>query len=178
MKIQPEHAAHITAAELRATLDYNQTTGVFTWKVGMRRGMVGKVAGHVSQNGYRYIGFQKKDYLAHRLAVFWMTGAWPMYEIDHRDGIRDNNAWLNLRKTTTQKNAHNIGGPRRNNRTGFLGVIPLRGKFQARIKINGVRVDLGYFPTPELAHTAYLNAKNELHPTHLRLRQAIPNLNN
>lgn len=32
------------------------------------------------------------------------------------------------------------------------------------------RVNLGGYPTPEAAHAAYLKAKDELHPTHMRLR--------
>lgn len=42
--------------------------------------------------------------------------------------------------------------------------------WQAKITQGRRVIWLGYHPTPELAHAAYLKAKDDLHPTHMRLR--------
>jgi hypothetical protein len=42
----------------------------------------------------------------------------------------------------------------------------------AQIRVAGKQISLGLFNTEEQAHTAYLKAKDELHPTHQRLRSA------
>jgi hypothetical protein len=50
--------------------------------------------------------------------------------------------------------------------SGFLGVSLHKktGLWRARITINQVEKTIGYFKTPELAHSAYLAEKKILHP--------------
>jgi hypothetical protein len=93
-----------------------------------------------------------------------MTGRWPQFEIDHRNGIHDDNRWENLRDGTKSYNLQNQRKAHRNNKIGLLGVGKKRDGFQARIHLNGKTRYLGSFPTPELAYAAYLEAKRELHP--------------
>lgn len=96
-----------------------------------------------------------------------MTGEWPTCEIDHKNCIRHDNRWDNLREAKTFANKQNQKKAQRNNRTGLLGVSPCRGKFRATIylKKDGKKNQyyLGDYPTPELVHTAYLKAKRQLH---------------
>ena len=94
--------------ELADSLIYDPLTGEFTWKVSSPRRKAGSKAGGVSGAGYVYIGFQKKTYLAHRVAWFIMKGEVPDY-IDHIDGDRTNNAWNNLRSVSKKEN-HRIRG--------------------------------------------------------------------
>lgn len=47
--------------------------------------------------------------------------------------------------------------------TGFLGVEIKRSRFAARICLDGKRVSLGVFDSPEEAHFAYLMAKRKIH---------------
>ena len=165
-----------TLTELKRLLDYNPDTGAFTWKVnrnGYGGGVKpGDVAENLNDSGYIVIRPGAKHYRAHRLAWLFMTGEWPTFEIDHINGVRTDNRWCNLRRSCREHNAQNIGGPRSDNTSGYLGVHwnTRRGKWVAQIKAFGKRHHLGYFPTPELAHAAYLKAKDELHPTHQRLR--------
>ena len=91
------------------------------------------------------------------------TGAWPTAEIDHKNRIKDDNRWANLRSATHAENQHNCGIPR-NNTSGFPGVTLNKGRWQARIKANGHRRHLGLFGTAEDGYAAYLKAKAELHP--------------
>ena len=161
----------LTQALLHSLFHYDPLTGLFTRLQAPNWGVVGTVAGCTSKTtGYVQIKYKYKKYLAHRLAFLYMTGKFPEFEIDHKNGVRSDNCWMNLRESTRPENAHNIGGAKVTSKTGVLGIYKSGGKFAARIGVNNARIYLGTFNTPELAHAAYLQAKNELHPTHLRLK--------
>lgn len=155
--------AVITAAQLRAILDYNPDTGLFVWLVDMSdRVHAGDLAGKRSKCGwYPRIRINGRLYLAHRLAWLWMTGEWPSAEIDHIDCDRGNNGWANLRAATHSQNNANKA-PRKNN-SGFKGVWLHRssGLWHARIKVDTKEISLGYFRAREVAHEAYVHAANK-----------------
>lgn len=67
----------------------------------------------------------------------YVYGHWPSEQIDHKNGIRDDNSFQNLREASNAQNAQNQRRPRRNNKTGLLGVSPSFGKFKAQIVILG-----------------------------------------
>lgn len=163
----------LTQSELKALLDYNPDTGIFTWLVRPNNFVkIGQVAGALNGRGYLTIRVNYVHYPAHRLAFLWMIGTWPKNETDHINGVRTDNRWTNLRDVTKSENIQNLGGPRADNASGFIGVhfAKDRGAWRAGIRVNGKHHNLGYFNTPEAAHAAYLKAKHELHPTHQRLR--------
>jgi len=96
-----------------------------------------------------------------------MTGAWPQFEIDHKDTNRTNNRWGNLRDVPHAVNVQNRRKAQRNSRTGVLGVFSQTpGRFYSRIEADSHRVRkyLGTFDSAEAAHAAYVAAKRELHP--------------
>lgn len=158
----------LTLERLKEVLCYNEATGVFTWKIGRKgRGTkAGKPAGTINPDGYLQIGIDGKTYRAHRLAVYYITGRWPVGNLDHRDTIRTNNAFLNLRQANHSQNAANVG-PHKDSLSGLKGVSFCKDKkrkpWQARIRAAGVEYLLGRFPTPEEAHLAYQEAANRLH---------------
>ena len=151
--------------DLRKSLDYNPETGEFRWKIAAGRVRAGSLAGCVQPNGRLYIRFQGKRYQAHRLAWLLTHGEWPDEMIDHLDGNPLNNRISNLRDVSRSVNNQNQRKAQSRNSTGFLGVSfhKRTGKFQAQITLNGKDKHLGYFPTAELAHAAYLAAKREIH---------------
>jgi hypothetical protein len=124
----------------------------------------GRSCGAVRPDGYIEVGVLGGNYTAHRLAWLWMTGDWPTGHIDHINGNRTDNRWSNLRITDHAGNAQNRSRPNRNNKVGLLGVCPEGAtRFGAKIRVNGVRIWLGAFDTPEEAHGAYIKAKRDLH---------------
>jgi hypothetical protein len=151
---------------LKQLLDYNPDTGIFVWKVN-RAGtaLAGTIAGSISNNGYVYISIYKRNYLAHILAWFFTKGKWPDGEIDHRDTVRHHNWIDNLRDVTHSGNQQNRIKAQSNNTTGFIGVsfCKSRNNYPSQICVNGKRLNLGRFPTPEEAHKVYLEAKKILH---------------
>jgi hypothetical protein len=82
----------LTQTKLKEILHYDPITGKFT-----RYGNYSK-CGSKSYQGYILIGIGSKTYYAHRLAWLYVTGEWPSKEIDHKNRIRDDNRWENLRE--------------------------------------------------------------------------------
>lgn len=83
-------------------------------------------------------------------------------EVDHRNHEGLDNQRLNLRLVTHQQNLLNKR-PYVRNRSGFKGVCSARKKWRAEIAIRGKRIRLGHFDSPELAHSAYVQAAQKYH---------------
>lgn len=136
----------LTQDQLKSILDYDPKTGLFTWKVKKSpRASAGSVAGSAHIAGYVEIGVDDHSYLAHRLAFLWMTGVFPSDQIDHINGVRDDNRWENLRAVSDQANKQNMKRPR-NNRSGVVGVswFERTGKWRAYITVSDRQISLGY----------------------------------
>ena len=150
----------ISQIELKELLDYNQETGVFTWRVSKSGNKgIGSIAG-TNWNGYNQIKVNCKKYLTHRLAWLYVHGEWPNV-IDHINGIKDDNRIENLRNVTCRENQQNLTIHRNGNLLGTTYDINLK-KWRSQIHIKGYNVRLGSFDTKELAHKAYLNKLKEL----------------
>lgn len=145
-------------------LEYNSETGLFYWRVSTSStAQAGSVAGTKTSHGYIDIGIEGKSYKAHRLAWVYITGAWPKDEIDHRNGVRHDNSWANLREADHRLNHENIRIAMSSNHLGVLGVYQHHKKFVSRIKSHGKKFYLGIFNTSREAHEAYLSAKRKIH---------------
>ena len=158
----------IPAEQVKKMLSYDPKTGIFTWLIKPnRRVRIGDIAGFRRPDGYLIIKLNKVAYRAHRLAWVYMTGAEPMYDIDHIDGNPTNDSFSNLRDVTTAQNIQNQRKAHARNKNGFLGVSwHAAGKcWRARICVSGKQILLGYFKTPDEAHQAYVQAKRKHHHT-------------
>ena len=159
--------SELTSKRLKELLRYDPITGTFTWlkKTG-RKGNIqpGMVAGGPAGRGYLCIGIDGARYPAHRLAWLYMTGYWPIGDLDHKNTDRIDNRWCNLREVSSKSfNAENIRRAHKDNALGVLGVYRHGPSFRARIKASGKDHCLGSFSTIEAAHAAYLAAKRKLH---------------
>lgn len=153
----------ITQDRLKELIHYDPVAGIMKWiKHEKRPDMVGKRLGSIDNNGYVKVWVDGKQYRVHRLAFLYMNGSIPDL-VDHRDGVGANNRWKNLRAATKTTNAQNIKKAKADSSHGFLGVYKQKGKFIARITVNGSAISLGSYETPESAHSAYLTAKRKLH---------------
>jgi len=142
--------------KLKEVLQYSPETGVFTWKkTRCRRLKVGQIAGSSSGNwGYRHIFIGRYYYSAHRLAWLYVNGTWPLDEIDHINGLRDDNRILNLRSVTKAQNMQN-------KMHDAKGAHCDRGRWASMITVNKKRIPLGRFDTKEEATAAYILAKKK-----------------
>jgi hypothetical protein len=158
----------LTHAALVAALHYDPETGIFARKVDSRNRMskAGDVVGHINDKGYISISLGDHHHAAHRLAWLYMTGRWPTGTVDHRDTVRTNNQWDNLRDVSRDVNMQNQQQAHANNKVGLLGVyLEKNGKFRSCIQIPGTRrkKHLGTHETALQAHAAYVAAKRQLH---------------
>lgn len=122
-----------------------------------------KKAGSKRTNGYIYLNFHKKIYLAHRLIFLYHHGYLPKI-LDHIDGNPLNNRIENLRPATYAQNLANMKTPK-SNKSGVKGVCfdKSKNKWVAEIKCNGVKHRLGRFDTLEEATKKIREKRNQLH---------------
>lgn len=161
----------LTAERLRQLFNYEELTGDFIRLVTMANEKCGKKAGSVAANGYLRIRIDNKYHYCHRLAWLYVTGNWPTGHIDHINGVRSDNSFLNLREANPSQNAENRSSSTKN-LSGFKGVYwhPKTRKWQAKIMKNGKSKSLGYFDDPVSAHGAYLNGRTLMHTFQPQMR--------
>jgi hypothetical protein len=143
--------------EIGDWLAYDPLTGLFWWKKNLGRKIKAGTMCGVPRGYHITIGFQRRRYLAHRLAWVLVTGQQPPSVIDHKDADGRNNRWANLRAATDALN----GANRRRQGTHSKGTHNLKGRWQAHIRVNGKKLHLGSFGTEEEAHAAYVKAAIE-----------------
>jgi HNH endonuclease len=160
---------------LRELFDYCEDTGALTWRktllrpTNWNRRYAGKQAGYINHWGRRVIAIigvdrKKRRYYASVIAWAWMTGEWPVGDVDHRDLGKANDRWDNLRPASRSQNLFNAPLNCRNT-SGFKGVHfdKARKKFSANIQAFKVPKRLGRFETIEEAVAARAKAAEELH---------------
>ena len=150
----------ITADELRHILDYDPDTGIFRWRRKIsKKTVVGRQAGTTNDQGYIVICICRRDYRAHQLAFLYMEGRWPADKMDHKNLIRSDNSWKNLREANSLQNTGNTKRPR-HNKSGVKGVYwdVSRQKWHAQISVNDRSTTLGRFADIQDAQAAYERA--------------------
>ncbi len=124
---------------------------------------VGDVVGSLKIDGYTYVSVNSKQHLCHRLIWVYHNGDIPEgLQIDHINGIRDDNKIDNLRLVTNQENAFN------NHIVKGYSWEKDRGKYRASIMLNNKKKTLGFFDNKDSARMAYLNAKKNFHQIEVR----------
>lgn len=155
---------------LKEVLRYCKDTGWF-YRLTNTRGWrypIGSVSGAVNPiHGYVMIRVDNKLHYGHRLAWFYVTGQWPIDEIDHANRNRADNRWANLREATRGQNQAN----RKVKRKGLKGVTPTpEGRWKARAGFDGEQVHIGHFETEKDAHMAYRVTAKKLHKEFARFK--------
>jgi len=153
----------LTLERVKQLVSFNAETGAFTWNQPVSRKVrPGDKAGSKDAYGYWVLSLDGKKYKAHHIAWLYVHGSMPHEEVDHINGVRDDNRISNLRACSRSQNMQNKSAYR-NNKAGLVGVSPKGSRWAANINVSGKRVHLGTFPTPEEAHAEYLKHKAVLH---------------
>lgn len=164
----------IAAADLLDLMDYNSDEGTFTWRRRGRPFFDNRFAGTPALNvqnrdGYLCGAIGGRQYLAHRVAWATYYGEWPDGQMDHINGIRNDNRIANLRVVTAFENQKNRGIPN-GSKSGVLGVSwRARSKsWQVYICVDGRRIYVGSYQTiPEAAAAREAaDRKYGFHPNH------------
>lgn len=176
----------LSPEDVRELLDYDPTTGLFTWRKrtrkwftteramkGFNTQFAGKPALTANDgNGYRHGQIMMRNYKAHRVAWAHYHGKWPTGQIDHIEGPIKGDGVSNLRDVSHQVNAKNQKRSSANT-TGVTGVTfhKASGKFHAYINVGGKRKSLGYFDSLEGAADArkIADVQHGFHPNHGRI---------
>lgn len=118
----------------------------------------------VNAAGYRVGGLDGRNWLAHRIIWAMSVGSDPEIEIDHINGVPDDNRVENLRLARRVDNARNVRVGARNT-SGFKGVSWNRScmKWSAHIRAGGKSKYLGLFESAEDAHAAYVLAASRFY---------------
>lgn len=167
---------------LRQLLDVDPDTGILTWRHRPREYFLteqhykswnanfpGKRAlATLDAYGY-FVGIILcKRVRAHRIIWALVHGCWPN-EIDHINGIRNDNRLCNLRSVTHAENTKNTR-MRNDNKSGFTGVFwdKRHNNWLAYIKVDQAHKHLGNFSNIEDAKIARRAAeiKYGYHPNH------------
>lgn len=121
--------------------------------------------------GYLAGSIHDRDYLAHRVLWLLATGDWPIGDIDHINGIKNDNRFVNLRSVSHSSNMKNQR-IRSSNSSGVMGVCwnASRGKWVAQITVDSQGKFIGMFDSFDAAVAARKAAEERhgFHPNHGR----------
>jgi Demerecviridae HNH endonuclease len=150
---------------LKSIFDYDPETGILRSRVfrANNKAKPGDIVG-TNVSGYIQLMLNGKMYRAHRIIWTYMTGEDPGdVWMDHKNLVRDDNRWKNLRLATPSQNGIN----RKkfiNNTSGYKGVSYHKRskKYVAQIRFQGKSIWIGHYPTAEEAGIIYQAFAQEL----------------
>lgn len=151
---------------LHKRLRYEPETGKLFWRdcEEMPKKWRTRYAGNeaftsANGHGYRKGSIYGVMFQAHRVIWAIHYGEWPSDQIDHINGVRNDNRISNLRVVTNQENGRN-SSMRSDNTSGVCGVCwhKASGKWHAHIMVDGRSKHLGLFPTIAAAAAARAEA--------------------
>ena len=163
MVAKPEES--LTHARLVQAFSYDPETGIFRYKiVRTYHHKVGAIAGYKDPLGYVILRLDGLAYGAHRLAWFYVYGEPPRNNIDHANGICDDNRICNLRDATQSQNLCNKR-IQSNNTSGYKGVTWHKGaqKWMAAAAFKKKQYYFGLYDTALEAYLARCAEVERLH---------------
>lgn len=147
----------IDADVLRSLLIYGPDTGLFINKVTRSsNSKEGDEAGSLQNNGYVSIHINGKKYLAHRLAHLYMMDVWPKNFVDHINGIRTDNRWLNLRECNNSQNMQNLHRTDKN-------IYPNGSGYMVKVSKDNKEFYMGTYRTKEEAREVAIKGRELYH---------------
>jgi hypothetical protein len=144
-------------------IEYRPDTGQFFWRVCPRPGAAAYLGKPIStkRHGYQFLRLFGHQYAGGRLAWFYMTKTWPSPSIDHINGNRADDRFVNLREATWAQQSQNVVRTKSN--TGIQGVYRDGNRYRALIGLDGTIIKLGTFDTLEEAVAARKAGKAKYH---------------
>jgi len=160
----------LSQSQLQELFEYDPETGIF---INIKTGLP-----ILTMNSGRIRIFINGDkYYAAQLAWLYMTGQWPKDQIDHVNGDRSDDRWVNLRQATQSQNMQNRTNWGKYKKGVTFDPRGYANPYQARIQIDGVSKDLGKYATEDGAHEAYCKAAQEHHGEFANTEEFVPSWN-
>ena len=128
--------------DLRSWLVYEEHTGRLFSKKRNKYVFLNK-----HHSGYLKGAIGSRTFTAHRVCVALKMGYWPEGEVDHINGVKNDNRWENLRVVNKSENQRNAR-KRKDNKSGVTGVFQRKsGSWCAYINNETKKLFLGTFKT-------------------------------
>ncbi len=167
---KPHKNPPLTWERLDELFHVNPDLGLLIWKKNLGgRFRVNTIAGDLNHRfGYVPIRIDRVKYKRHRLIWFYVYREWPP-ELDHINGIRNDDRIDNLRKATRAQNLWNQAIPS-NNTSGHKGISwrKDRNKWTVTLMVNGVHHCIGLYSDIQDAITARKLAEQRFHKGFIR----------
>jgi len=165
MKPKPLPSFH----DLNSVFEISTTSpsGLIWKKPTCTKQKVNQPAGHMRNNKYWYVSFNRQQLLVHRVIYFlYHQTDISNVTIDHIDQNTLNNSINNLRISTHQEQQCNKKG-KQNSSSKYKGVNWSKSlqKWRASICVNKKRMHIGYYANEIEAAKAYNAAAEKLHGT-------------
>jgi hypothetical protein len=161
-----------TFEEVKNSIDYDPLSGTFFRKSKIKS-KNGKPAGYID-GGYLLIKINGKKITAARIAWILQTGEWPTKIIDHINGNKLDNRFVNLREATPAQNSQNRKIPIHNT-SGITGVSwnKDKKKWSVQIKASNKGIWFGYFASKEEAIAVRHAAEIKYFGDYVRIKTSI-----
>lgn len=143
----------------REIFDYRD--GKLYWKIKTgKKSVVGRKVGSITPGGYIETRVDNERHYIHRLVWLWHHGYLPENYLDHINRDRADNRIENLREVSQSCNIRNSNLSKAST-SGFTGVSysEARGKWEAYIKVDYKKINLGRHNTIEEAIRARYDAE-------------------
>jgi hypothetical protein len=152
----------VSIGVLHSRFFLDPVSGIVSRKVARGNRKAGSIVGTKSMPfGHLTVEINKKSFLVHRVVWALYYSEWPMLDIDHINGIPDDNRIANLRLATVSQNLAN-SKVYKSNHLGVRGVRKVTdSRYMARIRVMGRGIYLGTFPTAADASKAYTEAASK-----------------
>lgn len=151
---------NLTYKRAHKYFSYNAKTGALSWKIRVGHSTPGLLVGYITPNGYVF-RIKGKAFPVHRVIWLMEYGSWPKHRIRHLNGNVFDNRLSNL-KDANRKEIIRHSKLQIDNKSGVTGVSwnEDAGKWEAKIRVDGVQTYLGLFPHIKEAALARKNAES------------------
>ena len=154
--------AILTQEFLKEHFEYRD--GHLWWiKPRSNRVKIGQQFGCYHVRGYRDGRLKGKLYKEHRLIWLYHYGVWPKDQLDHINGIKDDNRIENLREASHQQNMFNRKSYGKTSKYKGVSWHKQRKKWVAQYHYKRKVYHIGLYETEEEAAEAYRKATEHLH---------------
>lgn len=154
----------LTVERVKCLFIYDPDSGVFTRRVQVSNQHVGDTVGCLGKRGYLVANIDGKIQYLHRVAWLYMTGSWPVKKLGHKNRIKTDNRWDNLRIASDYQNASNTSRKNKSN-TDVRGVYfcTRTSMYVAEVRHRGKRVLYKRYKTLEEAKCVVEQIRSKYH---------------